>query len=64
MTLPPSTPLQQAVSCAFSCFHEAHEHLDSDQWSAYVAVLVELATREAARLAVGEAIRAAREMDP
>ena len=57
------TPLQEAVSCAFDCFHGARDRLDDDEWSAFVAVLVELAEREAARLAIGEALRATREAD-
>ena len=58
--MPPQTPLQDAVSCAFACFYEARDCLDDDAWSAFVAVLVELSQREASRLAVGEAIRALR----
>lgn len=55
------TPLQEAVSCAFSCFCEARDRLDSDAWGAYVAVLFELFQREASRLALGEALRALRQ---
>jgi hypothetical protein len=57
---PPLTALQDACACAFQCFHEARERLDEDQWSVFVAILVELAQREAARLAFAEALRATR----
>ncbi len=63
MTPLPQTPLQEAVSCAFSCFHEARDSLDGDAWAAYVAVIVELAQREASRLALGEAVRALRQQE-
>jgi hypothetical protein len=56
------TPLQEAVSCAFECFHEARDRLDHAAWAA-LAVLVELSQREAARLAFGEAVRATRVED-
>lgn len=61
---PRPTPLQDAIGCAFSCFHDARDHLDGDSWAAFVAVLLELAQREAERLALGEALRALREEEP
>jgi hypothetical protein len=63
MTPLPPSPLQEAISCAFSCFHEARDRLDGAAWSAYVAVLVELSQREASRLALGEVLRALRERE-
>jgi len=57
----PHTPLQGAIACAFRCWYESRDDLDGDEWAAFVAVLVELSQREAARLALGEALRALRE---
>jgi hypothetical protein len=59
--VPPPTALQQAIGCAFECFHDAHERLDGDAWAAYVEMLLRLSQREATRLAFGEALRALRE---
>jgi hypothetical protein len=61
MSLPPRTQLQLATSCAAACLTDAREILDEATFSAFVAILIELAQREAARLALGEALRAARE---
>lgn len=64
MTPLPATPLQQAVACAFQCWYESRDGLDGNEWAAFVAVLVELSQREAARLAFGEALRAIRQDEP
>jgi hypothetical protein len=60
VTLPP-TPLQLATQCAADCLLGARESLSDPEYAYFVSVLLELAVREAERLAYGEALRARRE---
>jgi hypothetical protein len=54
------TPLQTALKALVDVLVEAREDLDDESYSWLIAVACELVGVEAARLAVGEALRAQR----
>ena len=57
------TPLQAYTAALGDLVLDARDELSSEQYGWFVGVPVELVGLEAARLFVGEALRAAREVD-
>lgn len=60
MTLPP-TNWQVASQCVRLCVEGARQELDEREWAPFVELVLQLATREAQKLVIAEAIRALRE---
>jgi hypothetical protein len=56
-----ATPLQTWLAAAFGLLEDARTELDDSSWSSFVAILTERIGIEAARLIVGEALRATRD---
>jgi hypothetical protein len=55
------TPLQRRLETILAEIREAQAELSNDQWRAFVEILTDVLGNEAARLLLGEALRAARE---
>ncbi len=54
------TPLQRALTALYLLLEDARDRLDEETYEAFVFVATERIGIEAARLAVGEAVRAKR----
>jgi hypothetical protein len=54
------TPLQVQLAAAFNVLDYARSKLDDDAYTVFVGILLERLQIEAARLVVGEALRATR----
>jgi hypothetical protein len=55
------TPLQRRLAAILAEVQGARAELSDDQWRAFVEILTDVLGNEAARLLLGEALRATRE---